>query len=128
MSGGSGIGRPVSLRRAKKRLLDEAEIRNLTLKHEDNEEVVQGEIEGEIEEVDLRYVQLLFFVVMNAFFRTLLEIQPSESGGFADESKFKYRKNEDMPQSLLAMMKKLKMTPVFVRQLMEEILTVTVSF
>ena len=125
MSGGSG--RPVSLRRGKKRQLDEAEIRNLTL-HEDNEEVVQGEIQGEIQEVDLRYVQLLFFVVMNAFFRTLLEIQPSESGGFADESKFKYRKNENMPQSLLAMMKKLRMTPVFVRQLMEEILTVTVSF
>ena len=126
MSGGSG--RPVSLRRGKKRQLDEAEIRNLTL-HEDNEEVVQGEIQGEIQEVDLRYVQLLFFVVMNVFFfRTLLEICPNESGGFADESKFKYRKNEDMPQSLLAMMKKLRMTPVFVRQLMEEILTVTVSF
>ena len=65
MSGGSG--RPVSLRRGKKRQLDEAEIRNLTL-HEDNEEVVQGEIQGEIQEVDLRYVQLLFFVVMNVFF------------------------------------------------------------
>lgn len=68
MSGGSG--RPVSLRRGKKRQLDEAEIRNLTL-HEDNEEVVQGEIQGEIQEVDLRYVQLLFFVVMNVFFLEL---------------------------------------------------------
>ena len=58
---------------------------------------------------------------MNAFLRTILEICPNESGGFVDEAFLKYRENRNLPQSLLAMMKKLRMTPVFVRQLIDEI-------
>ena len=105
--------------------LDEAELRRISLQ-EDNEE--DNEVQEEIQ-VDLRYVQLLFFVVFNAFLRTVLEICPNESGGFTKYGGgFIYRENESLPQSLLAMMKNLKMVPVFVRQLIDEILSVTVSF
>ena len=65
---------------------------------------------------------------MNAFLRTILEICPNESGGFVDEALMKYRENRNLPQSLLAMMQKLRMVPVYVRELIDEINTVTVSF
>lgn len=62
------------------------------------------------------------------FLRTLLEIGPNENGGYVDEEKYKYRKNKALPESLLAMMEKLRMVPYFVRELIDEITLITVSF
>ena len=58
----------------------------------------------------------------------LLKICPNESGGFVNEAFDEYRENRNLSQSLLAMMQKLRMVPVYVRELIDEINTVTVSF